>query len=59
MLEAKNALDKLHGYNFHSRYLVVLYHQPEKTMLSAKSSVDEIADRRANLEALKSEHNLQ
>jgi len=28
---AKQAYDKLNGFNFQSRYLVVLYHQPDKT----------------------------
>ncbi|KAK9467585.1 hypothetical protein V1512DRAFT_261522 [Lipomyces arxii] len=30
--DAKMACDKLSGFNFQSRYLVVLYHQPEKML---------------------------
>ncbi|EFX01696.1 pre-mRNA branch site protein [Grosmannia clavigera kw1407] len=30
VMDAKQACDKLNGYNFQNRYLVVLYHQPEK-----------------------------
>ncbi|RMY03260.1 hypothetical protein D0866_15522 [Hortaea werneckii] len=29
-MDAKSACDKLNGFNFQNRYLVVLYHQPEK-----------------------------
>lgn len=32
VLDAKSACDKLNGFNFQNRYLVVLYHQPEKSM---------------------------
>ncbi|TKA83683.1 hypothetical protein B0A55_00312 [Friedmanniomyces simplex] len=37
VMDAKSACDKLNGYNFQNRYLVVLYHQPEKM---AKAQAD-------------------
>ncbi|KAK9455818.1 hypothetical protein V1511DRAFT_316512 [Dipodascopsis uninucleata] len=36
--DAKMACDKLSGYNFQNRYLVVLYHQPEKVMATPMRS---------------------
>ncbi|KAK7203924.1 RNA recognition domain-containing protein [Myxozyma melibiosi] len=36
--DAKTACDKLSGFNFQSRYLVVLYHQPDKNMLAAAAA---------------------
>ncbi len=42
------------GYNFQNRYLVVLYHQPEKM---AKAQAD-LAERAENLEKLKREHGI-
>ncbi|KAK9367491.1 hypothetical protein V1509DRAFT_626084 [Lipomyces kononenkoae] len=33
--DAKMACDKLSGFNFQNRYLVVLYHQPDKVTHSA------------------------
>ncbi|KAF4512557.1 hypothetical protein G6O67_001678 [Ophiocordyceps sinensis] len=39
VIDAKQACDKLNGFNFQNRYLVVLYHQPEKMInLQDKSS---------------------
>jgi RNA recognition motif-containing protein len=35
VMDAKGACDKLNGFNFQNRYLVVLYHQPEKSTLVA------------------------
>ncbi|KAH6650652.1 hypothetical protein F5144DRAFT_617461 [Chaetomium tenue] len=32
VMDAKQACDKLNGYNFQNRYLVVLYHQPDKML---------------------------
>ncbi|KAF2670747.1 pre-mRNA branch site protein p14 [Microthyrium microscopicum] len=52
--DAKQACDKLNGFNFQNRYLVVLYHQPEKM---AKSKAD-MEERKANLEALKQQHGI-
>lgn len=52
--DAKQACDKLNGFNFMNRYLVVLYHQPEKMK---KEEVD-IEARRDNLENLKREHGI-
>ncbi|MCJ1346510.1 hypothetical protein MMC31_004727, partial [Peltigera leucophlebia] len=61
--DAKQACDKLNGFNFQSRYLVgegdekssdVLYHQPEKM---AKSKED-LAERQENLEKLKRQHGI-
>ncbi|KAJ2900516.1 hypothetical protein MKZ38_002421 [Zalerion maritima] len=37
VMDAKQACDKLNGFNFQNRYLVVLYHQPDKM---AKSKED-------------------
>ncbi|KAK3906772.1 putative pre-mRNA branch site protein p14 [Staphylotrichum tortipilum] len=39
VMDAKQACDKLNGYNFQNRYLVVLYHQPEK-MARTKEDLD-------------------
>ena len=55
VMDAKQACDKLNGYNFQSRYLVVLYHQPEKM---AKSNMD-LKEREQQLERLKQEHGIE
>ncbi|KXX80532.1 Splicing factor 3B subunit 6-like protein [Madurella mycetomatis] len=52
VMDAKQACDKLNGYNFQNRYLVVLYHQPDK-MLRTKEDLDA---RKENLERLKKQH---
>ncbi|KAK4230610.1 splicing factor 3B subunit 6-like protein [Podospora fimiseda] len=39
VMDAKQACDKLNGYNFQNRYLVVLYHQPDK-MLRTKDDLE-------------------
>ncbi|GIZ48361.1 Splicing factor 3B subunit 6-like protein [Cercospora beticola] len=54
VLDAKSACDKLNGFNFQNRYLVVLYHQPEKM---AKSQQD-LAERQQRLEELKQQHGI-
>ncbi|KAG7006253.1 calcium-transporting ATpase 1 [Physcia stellaris] len=54
VIDAKQACDKLNGFNFQNRYLVVLYHQPEKM---AKSKED-LAERQENLEKLKRQHGI-
>ncbi|CAF9907529.1 MAG: hypothetical protein HETSPECPRED_007156 [Heterodermia speciosa] len=64
-MDAKQACDKLNGFNFQNRYLVgleaynvaypVLYHQPEKM---AKSKED-LAERQENLEKLKRQHGIE
>ena len=58
--DAKSACDRLNGFNFQSRYLVVLYHQPEKmsktNAAAAASSSQDLADRAEHLEKLKQEH---
>ncbi|KAF2213666.1 hypothetical protein CERZMDRAFT_111295 [Cercospora zeae-maydis SCOH1-5] len=54
VLDAKSACDKLNGFNFQNRYLVVLYHQPEKM---AKSQQD-LAERQQRLEQLKQQHGI-
>jgi pre-mRNA branch site protein p14 len=54
VMDAKQACDKLNGFNFQSRYLVVLYHQPEKM---AKSKED-LEARRESLAQLKRQHGL-
>ncbi|UZP32828.1 hypothetical protein NXS19_000644 [Fusarium pseudograminearum] len=50
--DAKQACDKLNGFNFQNRYLVVLYHQPDKM---AKSKED-LEARRESLAQLKQQH---
>jgi pre-mRNA branch site protein p14 len=54
-MDAKSACDKLNGFNFQSRYLVVLYHQPEK-MAKAASHAQDLAEREEKLEKLKKDH---
>ncbi|EEH38091.2 pre-mRNA branch site protein p14 [Paracoccidioides lutzii Pb01] len=54
VIDAKQACDKLNGFNFQNRYLVVLYHQPEKM---ARSKED-LAARQENLERLKQQHGI-
>ncbi|KAJ9648732.1 hypothetical protein H2199_000645 [Coniosporium tulheliwenetii] len=55
VMDAKQACDKLNGFNFQNRYLVVLYHQPEKM---ARSKED-LAERQQNLENLKRQHGIE
>lgn len=52
-MDAKSACDKLNGFNFQSRYLVVLYHAQDKMRSQA-----DLAERRENLEQLKREHGI-
>jgi pre-mRNA branch site protein p14 len=54
VMDAKQACDKLNGYNFQNRYLVVLYHQPDK-MIRTKEDLDA---RKENLERLKHQHGI-
>jgi len=54
VMDAKQACDKLNGFNFQNRYLVVLYHQPDK-MVKAQN---DLAERQANLENLKRQHGI-
>jgi pre-mRNA branch site protein p14 len=54
VMDAKQACDKLNGYNFQNRYLVVLYHQPDK-MVRTKEDLDA---RKENLERLKHQHGI-
>lgn len=57
--DAKSACDRLNGFNFQARYLVVLYHQPEKMSkqaAAAASASTDLAERAENLEKLKQEH---
>ncbi|KAJ5545145.1 hypothetical protein N7535_006467 [Penicillium sp. DV-2018c] len=53
--DAKQACDKLNGFNFQNRYLVVLFHQPEK-MVRTK---EDITERQENLERLKRQHGIE
>ncbi|KAF1820832.1 pre-mRNA branch site protein p14 [Dissoconium aciculare CBS 342.82] len=55
VMDSKAACDKLNGFNFQNRYLVVLYHQPEKMAKSAAS----LAEREQKLEKLKAEHGIE
>lgn len=54
VMDAKQACEKLHGFQFQSRYLVVLYHQPDKL----KPKEDDLEQRKADLEALKKQHGI-
>ncbi|KYK57678.1 hypothetical protein DCS_04690 [Drechmeria coniospora] len=54
VMDAKQACDKLNGFNFQNRYLVVLYHQPDKM---AKSKED-LEARRESLAQLKKQHGI-
>nr|POE93569.1 splicing factor 3b subunit 6-like protein [Quercus suber] len=54
VMDAKAACDKLNGFNFQKRYLVVLYHQQSK---ANKAHLD-LAERQENLEKLKQEHGI-
>ena len=54
VMDAKSACDKLNGFNFQNRYLVVLYHQPDKL----KAQQADLAERQENLEKLKQEHGI-
>lgn len=54
--DAKQACDKLNGFNFMNRYLVVLYHQPEKMKVEIK---EDIAARQETLERMKKEHGIE
>ena len=54
-MDSKAACDKLNGFNFQNRYLVVLYHQPGK---SARAASD-LAERQENLERAKKEHGIE
>lgn len=56
VMDAKMACDKLNGFNFQNRYLVVLYHQMDK--MKTNSSQD-IAARQENLEQLKQQHGIE
>ncbi|OLL22628.1 Splicing factor 3B subunit 6-like protein [Neolecta irregularis DAH-3] len=51
VMDAKMACEKLNGFNFMDRYLVVLFHQPEKS-----GKPQDLAARQAELDKLKSRH---
>lgn len=69
-MDAKQACDKLNGFNFQNRYLVgtsgetvrrpglitraVLYHQPDKMTKSGQ----DLEERKENLEKLKKQHGI-
>ncbi|KAL1310969.1 hypothetical protein AAFC00_001189 [Neodothiora populina] len=55
VMDAKQACEKLNGYNFQNRYLVVLYHQPEKMAKQQQN----LAERQEQLEKLKREHGIE
>ncbi|KAF9879148.1 Splicing factor 3B subunit-like protein [Colletotrichum karsti] len=52
VMDAKQACDKLNGFNFQNRYLIVLYHQPEKM----RHSKEDLEARQARLAQLKQQH---
>lgn len=51
--DAKRAADQLNGFHLQDRYIVVLYHMPQR--LNAKA---ELAKREAALAELKKQHNI-
>jgi pre-mRNA branch site protein p14 len=55
VMDAKMACDKLNGFNFQNRYLVVLYHQPDKMV----KSKEDLEHRKDNLEQLKKQHGIE
>ncbi|EXJ93015.1 hypothetical protein A1O3_01571 [Capronia epimyces CBS 606.96] len=55
VLDAKSACDKLNGFNFMNRYLVVLYHQPEKMKTEVK---EDLVTRQEYLDKIKKEHGI-
>ncbi|EKG09823.1 hypothetical protein MPH_13030 [Macrophomina phaseolina MS6] len=55
VMDAKQACDKLNGFNFQNRYLVVLYHQPEKM----SRSKDDSSNRASDLETGKSRNGVE
>lgn len=58
VMDAKQACEKLHGYMYQSRYLVVLYHQPDKVKSKENEDENDLEKRKADLEALKKEHGI-
>ncbi len=54
VMDAKQACDKLNGFNFQNRYLVVLYHQPEKMVKSR----EDFEARKESLAQLKRQHGI-
>ncbi|KAL2888746.1 hypothetical protein HOO65_030247 [Ceratocystis lukuohia] len=54
VMDAKQACDKLNGFNFQNRYLVVLYHQPEKMIRSR----EDLEVRKESLAQLKQQHGI-
>ena len=56
MVDAKQACDKLNGFNFMGRYLVVLYHQPEKMVKSLGEGTAE--ERKERLDKVKKDHGI-
>ena len=57
--DAKQACDKLNGYNFMNRYLVVLYHQPEKMKDGMVGDGKSVEERKEELERVKREHGIE
>ncbi len=43
-MDAKGACDKLNGFNFQNRYLVVLYHQLDKMKTAPPPSLEQRAE---------------
>ena len=54
VMDAKQACDKLNGFNFQNRYLVVLYHQPDKMVKSR----EDLEARKENLARIKKQHGI-
>ncbi|CAN6630878.1 hypothetical protein TRVA0_012S03246 [Trichomonascus vanleenenianus] len=54
MKDASAAREKLSGFNFHNRYLVVTFHSVDKLNVGKQ----DLEERRKNLEELKKKHNI-
>lgn len=60
VMDAKAACDKLNGFNFQNRYLVVLYHQIERSQKAMQNRAEqELVERQENLEKLKRENGIE
>lgn len=61
VMDAKQACERLNGFNFQNRYLVVLYHQLEKMNrrgAGGEGDAGELEKRREELERVKKAHGI-
>ncbi|KZW04261.1 RNA-binding domain-containing protein [Exidia glandulosa HHB12029] len=57
VMDAKNALDHLNGFHLQERYIVVLYHMPNRQDATALKA--DVARREEELANLKKKHNIR